>query len=139
MNPKLIGLATQRFIRTFQEVHHILLELCKARWDEPFPVVLKQAAKENGVVAALASELADLHSLRKRTFNVCGTRSAIPNAAALAKLERILESLRRPQRRTAAGKPKADGPHAQQETPNQLPKGAVSWNRRGGSGAGESQ
>ena len=43
MNTKLIGIATQRFIRTFQEIERILWELCKARWDEPFPVVVEQA------------------------------------------------------------------------------------------------
>ncbi len=113
MNAKLIGRATQQFIRAFQEIHRVLLELSKARWDEPFPVVLKQAAKESHVVAAHASDLANLHSLRKRAFNVFGKRSAIPSAAALAELERILESLRRAQRRATAGKPKTDSPRSQ--------------------------
>ena len=98
MNTKLIGRNTQQFIRAFQEIHRVLLELSKARWDEPFPVVLEQAAKKHRVVAALAPKLADLHSLRQRTLNVWGKRSAIPSSAAVAELEQILESVRRARR-----------------------------------------
>ena len=112
MNTKLIGRTTQRFIRAFQDVHRILLELSKARWDVSFPELLKQAAKENSVVAAHASELANLQSLRKHTFNVWGSRSAVPSPAALAKLQRILESLHRATTRDG-GKPTTDGPRAQ--------------------------
>jgi len=114
MNAKLIGRDTQQFIRTFQDIHRILLELSRARWDEAFAVVLEQAAKNNSVVAALASKLADMHSLRQRTLNVWqGEPSAIPGSAAVAKLERILERLRRARRCTTEGKPKTDGPLAQ--------------------------
>jgi hypothetical protein len=110
MNAKLIGRDTQQFIRTFQEIHRILLELSRARWDEAFPAVLEQAARNSSVVAALASKLADMHSLRRRTLNVWqGEPTAIPSSAAVAELERILESLRR----ARAGKPKTDGPQAQ--------------------------
>ena len=127
MSTKLIGSATQQFIRTFQDIHRILVELCKARWDEPFHVVLKQAARKSRVVAALAARLANLHSLRLRTLNIwAGQRSAVPSPAALAELEQILGRLRRTRRRATAGKPKTDGPNAQRETPNQLPKGKVS-------------
>ena len=88
MNAKLIGRTTREFIRTFQEIHRILRELCKARWDEPFAIVLKQAAKKSSVVASLASKLVDLHSLRLRTLNVWeGKRSAIPSPAAVAEAE----------------------------------------------------
>ena len=114
MNAKLIGRDTQQFIRTFQEIHRVLLELSRARWDEPFPVVLEQAAKNSRVVAALASKLADFHAIRQRTLNVWqGERSAIPSSAAVAELERILERLRRVRRPATAGKPKTDGPQAQ--------------------------
>jgi hypothetical protein len=41
-------------------------------------------------------------------------------------LEQLLASLRRARRRATRGKPATDGPNAQQETPNQLPKGKVS-------------
>lgn len=126
MNAKLIGRATQQFIRTFQEIHRILLELGKARWYEPFPVVLKQAAKESRVVAALASELANLHSLRQRAFNVWGTRSAIPSPAALATLERIRERLCRARRRTMAGKPKTDDPRSQGRAPKESARRGIS-------------
>ena len=127
MNTKLIGRDTQQFIRTFQDIHRILLELSKTRWDDPFHVVLKQAAKNNSVVAALAAELAEMHTLRRRTLNVWqGEPSATPGSTAVAELEQILASLRRTRRRATAGKPKTDGPNAQRETPNQLPKGKVS-------------
>ena len=126
MNTKLIGRATQQFIRAFQDIHRALLELCEARWDVPFPVLLNQAAKENRVVAAHASELTALHSLRKRTFNVWGTRSAIPSPAALAKLERILESLRRAQRHATAGKPKTDSPDSQGRAPKESARRGIS-------------
>ena len=123
MNAKLIGRDTQQFVRAFQEIHRILLELSKARWDEAFPVVLERAAKNSSVVAALASKLSDMHSLRQRTLNVWqGEPSATPSSAAVAELERILESLRPARRLATAGKPKMDGPHAQRETPNQSPK-----------------
>ncbi len=122
MSTKLIGRTTQQFIRAFQDVHRILLELSMARWDEQFPAVLKQAAKESRVVAAHASELANLHSLRKRTFNVFGTRSAIPSSAALAELERILESLRR----ATVGRPKSDSPRAQQTAQKEPAKKRIS-------------
>ena len=125
MKPKLIGRATQRFIRAFQDVHRILLELSKVRWDVPFPELLKQAAKESRVVAAHASELASLHSLRKRTFNVFGKRSAIPSAAALAELERILASLRRARRRATAGK-KTDVSLSQGRTPKESARRGIS-------------
>ena len=78
MNTKLIGRNTQQFIRAFQEIHRVLLELSKAQWDEPFPVVLEQAAKKHRVVAALAPKLADLHSLRQRTLNVWGKHRPFP-------------------------------------------------------------
>ena len=126
MNKKLIGHATQRFIRTFQEIERILREQCKARWDEPFPVVLEQAAKKSRVVAGLASKLADLHALRQRTLNVWGERSAIPNSAAVAELEQILKNLRRARRRATACKPETDGPHCQGRAPQESAKRGIS-------------
>ena len=114
MNAKLIGRDTQEFIRTFQDIHRILLELSRARWDEPFSVVLEQAARKHIIVTDLASQLADFSSLRQRTLNVWqGEPSAIPSSAAVAALDQILESLRRARRRATAGKPETDGPQAQ--------------------------
>ena len=126
MNTELINRATLRFMRAFQEIHHLLLELCKARWDVSFPVLLTQAAKENGVVAAHASELANLHPLRKHIAIFWGTRSAIPSDAAVARLERIRESLRRTQRRAMAGTPKIESPHSQGSAPEESASGGIS-------------
>ena len=95
MNTKLINNATLRFMRAFQKIHHILLELGKTPWHEAsFPVLLKRAAKKNSVVAAHASALAKLHPLRKHIAIFWGMRSVIPGSAAVAEAERILESLR---------------------------------------------
>jgi hypothetical protein len=126
MKAKLISRATQQFIRAFQEIERLLRELCRAQWDEPFPVVLEHAAKKSSIVAALAPKLADLHSLRQRTLNVWGERSAIPNSAAVAEIEQILESLRRVRRRATTGKPETDGPHSRGRGPKESAKGGIS-------------